>query len=200
MWVTRKLVMFGFFCFINGLKMPKYLKSCRENDPELNKCALKNGNDAIPYIVKGDRHYRIPNMIPFRVSLIEVDGGDSFNVKMRDLEIYGIDRIKLADIDINIPEKKIKIILKSDLMEVGGTYEIDAKFLVLPIKGTGPANITLYNPVLTYTQEWGLKMKKGEFHLYIKNSQITYDVTKAIYNFDNLFNGNEELGNTNPFF
>ncbi|XP_045468082.1 circadian clock-controlled protein daywake-like [Harmonia axyridis] len=170
------------------------MKACRARDPDLNKCALKNGNEAIRYIVKGDRKYRIPRMIPLEIPSVTVKGGKNLNVKMDNLKIYGLDKAKLIDINIDLPRKIFKIVLSAETITVIGDYDIDAKVLILPIKGRGPSNITLYNPVITYTQEFELEMRRGDYHGYIKNSELHYEIDRVFYYFGNLFDGNEQLG------
>ncbi|XP_044760922.1 uncharacterized protein LOC123318379 [Coccinella septempunctata] len=175
-------------------KFSRYMKACRANDPELNKCALRNGNAAIPHIVKGDRKYRIPRMTPLEIPSVTVSGGKNLNVKMDNLKIYGLEKAKLVDIDLNLPRKTIKLVLKAETITVIGNYDIDAKILILPIKGKGPANITLYNPVMTYAQEFELEVRRGDYYGYIKNSELHYDIDRVFYHFGNLFDGNEQLG------
>ncbi|KAL3278928.1 hypothetical protein HHI36_016446 [Cryptolaemus montrouzieri] len=133
-------------------------------------------------------------MMPFKISSVNVHGGENFKIKMDDIEVWGIDKTKLVDIDINTFRRTIKIVLTVDILNIGGTYDIDARILVLPIRGKGPANITLHKPVMTYVQEWGLKELNGEIYGYTKNSKLAYDIERAEYNFQNLFNGNERLG------
>lgn len=81
-------------------------------------------------------------------------------------------------------------------LELLGDYKIKGQ-IILPINGEGKANITMYD--VTSTQDFkGEYYTKpdGETYLNVTEYKIKFKPKKATFYFDNLFNGDKELGRT----
>lgn len=75
-----------------------------------------------------------------------------------------------------------------------GDYEISGQILVLPISGKGKFNTTLIRPKTKTNTTAEVYEKKGKKYIKFKKYTITNEPEKSILNFDNLFNGNKQLG------
>lgn len=80
---------------------------------------------------------------------------------------------------------------------IDGNYDIDGKLLTLPIVGNGPLHIQLDDVELKFI--FDLEFIKQENNItYAKVIKTTFDseIGKSLYKLDNLFNGDDKLGNS----
>ncbi|XP_030751750.1 uncharacterized protein LOC115879198 [Sitophilus oryzae] len=191
-------ILFVGFCsvfleFTNG-DIPSYIGICAVG-PEFNECAVKVGNQAIPYILKGDKKYKIPNMLPLQISEVNVNTGPNLKLKIVNLNIVGLDTATLVDVGVDTEKQSMLISLNIDKINLLGSYEIDGKILVLPLTGNGRCNITIVDGNFKYTFNYKLESRNGvEYAVMLPNDNLDFVVRRAIFDFDNLFNGNKEMG------
>lgn len=91
---------------------------------------------------------------------------------------------------INLDKKRWEFSGKSDYWQFDGDYEMDGRILILPIKGKGNSNIKIDNPQFRFFFDYVIE----NGHMKITNSSINGPLAKVQYNFENLFNGNKQLG------
>ncbi|XP_023309700.1 protein takeout-like isoform X1 [Anoplophora glabripennis] len=183
-------------------KLASFIKPCKRNDPDLNGCAKRNGLEAIPYLLKGDKEYKIPNLSPLHLPQIDIASGGNFKIKFNDIVLSGLETVDFRDININLKKKTIRVTVAFSSVNLKGQYEMDGRILVLPLKGNGPADLTFDDVVVDYFFQFEL-IKKGDGKEYINpdiKPEIKYTLRNAHYHFDNLFNGDKLLGDqTNAF-
>lgn len=81
-------------------------------------------------------------------------------------------------------------------MEFISDYEMSGRILVLPIVGKGKSNVTMYN-LTTKHEIYGEPVEKdGEMYMKIKKYHVKFYPKKMTMNFENLFNGDRQLGST----
>ncbi|XP_067014495.1 protein takeout [Anabrus simplex] len=182
--------------YSTALKLPSYFKPCSRNDPKFSECAVKHGREAIPTLIKGDPKYRIPKMTPLKIEKIAVedDGNVGLNIVLEDISIYHLDKAELKDIKADFNTRDITLELFVPLLTILATHTISGRILILPIKGHGPANITLENVPLVYKLHYELETRKdGKQYVVPKENSITFDTTQAWLRFENLFDGDKTL-------
>ncbi|KAE8747576.1 hypothetical protein FOCC_FOCC005736 [Frankliniella occidentalis] len=85
-------------------------------------------------------------------------------------------------------------------LTLDGQYSIKGKVLVLPINGDGHCHLKLADPVLRADIR-GVPVKRGsETFFNVTTFAFTLETKKLSLNFENLFNGNKELGSTMNHF
>lgn len=178
---------------INGAHLPSYIKPCKR-DENLSKCAKEHGNAAIADIVKGDPKYKIPNLNPIVLPKVEVQAGDNLKIALKDLIIHGLENMVLDDISFDLDKKFIEIQLSTDYLKLNGEYDIDGRILILPIKGNGPAYLNFGPSVIKGRILFETGMKDGQEYITKMIPNFSYDISKPYYHFDNLFNGDKQLG------
>ncbi|KAJ8922087.1 hypothetical protein NQ315_008728 [Exocentrus adspersus] len=159
-----------------------------------NECALKNGQYAIPFLIKGDRSLKIPNMNPLKVPLVELNGTNSIHLKLKDAKVYGLEKLKILNVSTDFDKRQARIISSLDRIDILADYEINGRMLIFAITGHGPLNLTMYNGTYQYDVEWDLVSRDGKVYFNITNSKYDYAVGKITYEFKNLFNGDKLLG------
>nr|CAD7431005.1 unnamed protein product [Timema monikensis] len=187
-----------------ALRLPHYLKSCKV-DASFEACALKNGQDSIATLVKGDPQYRIPKLEPLGLDEIKIDQGSGpvqLSLTGKDVKVHGLSHAVLKSIKFDSDSKLLDIGFTIDKVIVLAKYDISGKVLVLPITGTGDLNITLDELSGVYKVKLDLKKneKDGKDYAQINNSDFKFSTKRAHFQLDNLFNGDKALGdNMNVF-
>lgn len=187
-----------------ALKMPSYITPCRKDDPNLSECVVKAGRAAIPFFVNGDRKYKIPNLNPLTVYDFKVSQGTrsvGLKIHMKEAHVYGLPEMEFQSAKVDLKGKHIQWNLYGKTVEIGGIYNVTGNVLILPITGTGPANITLKNCKFNYTFDFDLyKRADGKDYMKVVSSNLTFDTTRVYVRLENLFNGDNLLGeNMNRF-
>ncbi|XP_050509198.1 circadian clock-controlled protein daywake-like isoform X4 [Diabrotica virgifera virgifera] len=197
MWAT--LITVSIFGLIIGnveagpKHLPSYITACKRNDPELNKCCLEQARIALPHIVDGDKRYGIPSFKPMKLEKVSVNSGN-LKIDLKDIELYGLPDADIQDLAVDLKKQSVKIVFKCPQIVILGKYVMDGKILVLPLNGAGDANVTIDNPVFTYTSDYKLVNKDGLDYAQLGDrNELSYDMTRVYFKFDNLFNGNEQL-------
>ncbi|XP_047107619.1 protein takeout-like isoform X2 [Schistocerca piceifrons] len=130
----------------SALKLPSYINPCSKNDPNLNDCAYKHAQEAIPSILKGDRKYNVPAMNPLKVSQIKVSPGDGsvgLGITFNDVNLYGVTDAIIKETNFDLAKNEAVIKASVPVAQMVGKYVVDGKILLVPIKGNGDCNITL---------------------------------------------------------
>ncbi|CAG9772212.1 unnamed protein product [Ceutorhynchus assimilis] len=109
--------------------------------------------------------------------------------------------MEVAYHNVDPKAQRVNIVFKNDFLTLSSQYTISGQILILPITGSGAANMTFYDSSFNYTFNYKLINKPdGKEYANITASSTDLDVTKAYFHLDNLFNGNKELGdNMNKF-
>ncbi|XP_050513387.1 protein takeout isoform X2 [Diabrotica virgifera virgifera] len=176
-------------------KIPSYIKPCSISAPNFEKCCLEHGKEALPRILKGDRKFGIPNMIPLLIPQINVNAGQGLRIFLKDVQVHGLDTTELIKVKIDTKAQKLSIRIKIPELKLLGKYDIEGKILVLRIEGNGDFNIVAFNGEYEYNANFLLHNIGGEdfFDLADKDT-LDFVVKDLKVHLDNLFNGDKALG------
>ncbi|CAH1176476.1 unnamed protein product [Phaedon cochleariae] len=193
---TILLIVSAILVSSNGKRLPSYIKPCRKDDPNLNKCAKEHAIQAIPAILKGDKSLGNPPLVPLHLDSIEIKPSEKLTIKLIDIKLMGLETIKLYDVSIDLKHRHVMTKQSFKRINLEGQYSIDGKLLLLNLHGSGPANLTFDNVDVTYGVYYKLITKKDGKQYIDQNltSNVEYSLGKSHYQFDNLFNGNPEIG------
>ncbi|KAJ8979599.1 hypothetical protein NQ317_019487, partial [Molorchus minor] len=145
-----------------------------------------------------DKSYRYPNLTPLNLPLIDIKPTDKLSITLKDVVLQGMESTEVRDIVLDLPKRNIKVTVAFKRLTLDCQYDIDGQILVLPIKGNGPAKMIFDGVVVDYSFDYDL-IKKTDGLQYIDPNirpKVTYTLDNAHYKFDNLFNGDKNLGDT----
>ncbi|XP_022909532.2 protein takeout-like [Onthophagus taurus] len=195
--LKRSLCVFLGLFFIELLKaeeLPNYIKKCKLSDPNMNECFVKNANDAIPTLVKGDPTFKLINMSPVVIPVVNLGSGPNLEMKLTQVTSNNIKDFRLSKANFDLKSNKIWLNSKMDRLEVISNYFIKGQILVLPINGEGKSNITFIGNDMTYEADIGSKDINGIKYYTIENPTLKAIPDKVYFHFDNLFGGDPNLG------
>ncbi|CAH1400916.1 unnamed protein product [Nezara viridula] len=198
MFATAFLVCSSLVVFLDAASLPPYIKKCK-NDKTLNECILKNSKEAIKGLVKGDAKLGIPVLEPLKVDKIEhttsASRSVSLNFTLSEINVYGIPKSELVKSELDTSKHIIKFNFKIPQLKLKCNYNLNGKFLVVPVVGNGKLTLTIDNVFATFSTNYNLVKKKGaEYIDLVLPAKLTYTTTKVSPVFENLFNGDKNLG------
>ncbi|KAK9504240.1 hypothetical protein O3M35_010615 [Rhynocoris fuscipes] len=197
-YVALFSILVGILPFTLQLKLPSYIKTCRQNDPKLNECVVKNGRLAIPKFINGDTKYRVPRLDPLDITELKVHQGSKqlgLTMALRDCKVTGLKHAQFIAARTDLNRRHIEWDFYHPFITIAGKYDMAGQVLVLPIRGRGTANITLTNMKTMFKFDFDLvKRDDGEEYMKVTKTDIDTDIGHAIFRFNNLFNGDRLLG------
>uniref|UniRef100_A0A8D8YMH6 Protein takeout n=1 Tax=Cacopsylla melanoneura TaxID=428564 RepID=A0A8D8YMH6_9HEMI len=187
----------------NCLKLPSYTKPCSRHDPKLNECVVRHGQAAIPLFINGDPKYRVPKMDPLYIKQLTVNQGSrqiGLALTLKNFNIYGLKNIKFKKARTELEKRHIEWDFEIPSVLILGQYDISGKVLILPITGTGDANVTITNLKITYKYDWVYVTRKGKQYMNITSSKLLFENGRTYFDLKNLFNGDKMLGGQMNYF
>ncbi|KAG5866849.1 hypothetical protein JTB14_020669 [Gonioctena quinquepunctata] len=177
------------------MDLPSYIKPCSKSAPDFENCCLQSGRAAIPSFLKGDKDYDIPNLTPLVLPKMTIDAGIGLKIAVSDMQVYGFEGTDLKQVKLDPKTRKALIKLDIPRLEIIGKYVVDGKVLMLPIKGDGAVNVTVVGGKYQYAFDFNLEEIAGEEYAVINpKDKLDFKVERAHFKLDNLFGGDQRLG------
>lgn len=183
-----------------ALELPSSFKVCNRTlpDPEYYQCIANSARDAIVSMAGGLKSFKILPVEPLTMESVKIGGSQgsvSLKQEYRNIKLYGLTKglvVKNYHIDWD------KCLLTSEAynprVDFVADYKLDGKILLLPVKGSGKSNITMYDLKTQNDIHCEKYEKKGVPYLRITKYNIKFTPDHVSIRFDNLFNGDSILG------
>ncbi|CAH0587017.1 unnamed protein product [Chrysodeixis includens] len=180
----------GLFCSVVSMELPSYISSCSRSDPNLNECALKSARESIHQFSLGDKERGLPSLDPLLVSemVVYIPNKQGIKVVFKDNSFSGLSKLHLESLSFDLEKKQIRADALVNL-DVKNKYDLSGKLLMLPVQSNGDAAIHLKNTLL-HIRYWydHVEGPDGKIHWKINKHDIKYEVEKATFRLENLFN------------
>ena len=183
-----------------AIELPSNFKLCNRAlpDKEYYDCIASSVKEAVVSLAGGLKNFKILPVEPLAVdsvSIGEPHGSVALKQEYRNIKLHGLTKgiqVKNYHIDWD------KCLLSSDStnpqVDFVADYRIDGKILLLPVRGSGKSNITMYD-LNTHNDIYCEKYQKnGETYLRVKKYIVKFSPSRVAMRFDNLFDGDSILG------
>ncbi|XP_044260426.1 protein takeout-like [Tribolium madens] len=192
--ITSCLIHFCLATLCFGGKLPSSFKKCHKND---NKCLSEAAADAIHQLNKPIKEANLPSLEPLEVPSLTIGAGSGpvgLEQKFKNVKIYGFTKPTTTRFELDLEKKSAHLECDFDEVKLIADYDINGKILLLPVYGSGPAQVILekVHGIENFTLEE--YEKKGKKHLKVVSEVLSLDPSLIKFNFDNLFNGDKALG------
>jgi hypothetical protein len=176
--------------------IPNYIHICKRSDPHVARCIRESVEILKPRLKSGIPEINVPSLEPLRIDEIAIFRGEPpSNLKafLRNIDVHGASDFQITKLKLNIDKNTYRLGVRFPKMTMVGDYDIDARLLVVPIKGSGKftADITdidgqgvLKAEIIQHTGHRQLNFTSFDFAIKIGDYNI---------HLDNLFNGDEVL-------
>ncbi|XP_044266494.1 protein takeout-like [Tribolium madens] len=184
----------GFTCAVR--EIPDYIHVCKRSDPHVAKCIRESVEVLRPRLKQGIPELDVPSLEPLHINEITIFRGDPpSNLKafLRNVKVHGASDFQITKLKVNVDKNTYRVGVKFRKMTFDGDYDIDARVLVVPIKGTGKFSADISDVDGQGVLKAEIIEKNG--HREIKFTSFDFAIKIADYNIhlDNLFNGDEVL-------
>uniref|UniRef100_A0A2A4K402 Uncharacterized protein n=1 Tax=Heliothis virescens TaxID=7102 RepID=A0A2A4K402_HELVI len=184
------ILLVQFFDCVFSMGLPSYIKSCSRNDPNLNECALKSARESIHQFSLGDPERGLHPLDPLYVAemTVYIPNKQGFRVIFKDNYFTGLSKMHMENLKFDL-ENKMIIADAMVTLHVKNTYDLNGRFLVIPVKSNGDSFIHLKNTLL-HIRYWyeHVEGPDGKIYWKIYKNDIKYEVEKATFGLDNLLN------------
>ncbi|KAI5694011.1 hypothetical protein M8J75_009407 [Diaphorina citri] len=204
----------NFFCYVLFLvltvqiyaaNLPSYIKPCKRNSSDLNSCVIDIIKSLKPRFHQGLPELKIPILEPLNLPLVTLDSSGSqvvnFKANFRNMKLHGAKALDVKDVKLDYKGRKLSMVLHLPKVYMTSDYDMNGKVLVLPIRGNGKCsgNFTDVEADVLFSGKFYEKNHK-QFVKLDATPKVSIKLGNSEMHFDNLFNGNEELGrSTNNF-
>lgn len=175
--------------FVTEAKIPDDIKLCKKDDPRLNDC-LKNLFESLrPKLVQGIPEIELPPLDPLVLKeLVVLPGGrGQMRAIGHNIKVTGVSNIQINHLKANVEKLEIDVGVFFPFLKFEGSYDVDAKFANLAVKGKGPLRGNA-------SEITGNALLKGKFveingEKFVQFTNIDVDVDVKDYNVrvDKLF-------------
>ncbi|KAG5888306.1 hypothetical protein JTB14_022194 [Gonioctena quinquepunctata] len=184
-------------------KLPSYFKICHQSDPNLEACLKKSVDELRPLLTKGIPELSIPSCEPLRIPEVVIDQGTG-PVALRsvytDIKVYGPSKFVIKQIKVDLKKDKLRLKFWLPQLEVICNYTLDGKILMMPIAGTGLSKANYSDIDATVTVKAERIKKDGAIYYNVKDLFVNFDIARAQILFQDLFNGDKDLGEAMNIF
>ncbi|XP_075236270.1 protein takeout-like [Lycorma delicatula] len=190
----------GFpFTTTDKLKDSDVINVCHTSDPGYNQCVKKMLHSLKPYLIKGVPKLKIPSVEPMIVPQILIQQGSgpvSIDSKFTNQKFHGITNYTVTSLKIEPDKYRIEFDVSLPWLYVEGDYAIKGQMLVLPISGSGDSWSNYTSVTGKAIINGHPEIKNGKKYFELDDFKFSINVKKAIIHMNNLFNGNQQLGDS----
>ncbi|KAF2900824.1 hypothetical protein ILUMI_05363 [Ignelater luminosus] len=184
---------------VNAEELPPEYQRCKHDDPKFSECMKDAVQTSLLKLENGISSLKVPTIQPLNVPSITIgEGKGAVNVvqKYKNYNLYDLSTGKIGNFNAKITDNEFSMEFDIDYEEVRfeADYSFNGRILLLPIIGDGKCTVKLQKLKAKFTLHAETTEKKGKKYLKVKNCTLALTPGKVIYNFENLFNGDERLG------
>ncbi|XP_024082874.1 protein takeout-like [Cimex lectularius] len=180
---------------VESVKLPSHWARCK-NDTSLNDCLKISIQNAMRDLGKGNRTLGVQPLDPWKMKLFVYNHGSiSTDLKLtaRDVSVIGFKNAKVDYVRTNWETMDLQI--NTPKLVLFGKYGVEGRVVFVPIEGKGNFRITIDDLTSRMKFVFEKYNKKGKEFIRVKESTLVPDAKNISVRFDNLFNGNKDLGN-----
>ncbi|KAK6641547.1 hypothetical protein RUM44_013259 [Polyplax serrata] len=185
---------------VNSLahSLPKSFKQCRKSDPELGKCLQGAVLDAFNKMrTAGIPSLGVLPLEPLVVNDIKIDPGADGPVTLKlhfmNLKMHGIPDSNFIQYNADLNNAKLTTTAFTSKLWFEADYRADGKVLLLPVKGAGKCNVTLFDLKTDAELKFKPEVKRGETFWIIQSFKNKFNPKKVTVFFDGLLKGDRRL-------
>ncbi|KAJ1530862.1 hypothetical protein ONE63_005705 [Megalurothrips usitatus] len=152
----------------------------------------------LPLLRGGQPRLGLPPLEPLLIQELTISqGGDgpiSLALTFRDFATTDLTTARMLSASIDLDKMTLDAETFVGRCVATGQYSAKGRVLVLPVSGNGTSRVVLYNTTSQWHADGKRVTKNGKDYLEVTSASIVLNPKKMEMQFDNLFNGEAELG------
>ncbi|KAF5297031.1 hypothetical protein FQA39_LY12245 [Lamprigera yunnana] len=194
-------LLLGSLCIVSIKcgKLPPDMKTCHRSDADMGHCLKDAIQDALPKLKDGIPSIHFSPIEPFIISDLTIGaGGKAVNVvqNYKNMIIHDLTKSKINSAKVKYDSDNFhgEFDIIVPYVKAEADYTVDGKVMMFPVQGNGKCSFIFKDVKLTLEMHGSKFEKKGVEYLKIQDVSVKYVPKHAEFHFDNLFNGDKELG------
>lgn len=182
-------------------KLPADIRRCSRSDPALPDCLRDAVQETLPKLKDGLPKLGLPKLDPLYLTELRISQGGSgplnMDLSLRDLVTTGLlDDDKVYNASIDLTSMTINATFTFKRAVAKSNYTIKGRVLLLPVTGSGESKVVLHECFCVWKIQGKKLTKNGKDYFEVVGVKLKMTPKKMEMKFDNLFNGDKQLGNT----
>ncbi|XP_047107692.1 protein takeout-like [Schistocerca piceifrons] len=198
-WKILGLAMTFAMASASPKNLGDYFSLCERSNADLSGCVVRSILDAKPRLSKGIPEMNLPPMEPLLIPLLENtegSGNNQFSQKLSNVSIHGLSQFVIKECRVPRNLTRFYLDMFTPVITFDAQYEIHGRVLALPISGSGDCKL-VFNEVRTIADVPISRVQRdGKEYLHADPFKWIIRAESGTVHFDNLFNGDEKLGET----
>ncbi|CAH1383484.1 unnamed protein product [Tenebrio molitor] len=169
-------------------------KKCNRKRKDFGECLAQAVEDAVGQLTKPFKEVGLNSLDPLEVPSMTIapgSGPTNFQQNYKNMKIIGFSKPKISKFDVNFDKKVVTLQCTFPKIVMAFDYDFNGKILLLPFYGKGPGTFSIDNMKYFITFNLEEYQKDGAKHFKITDSKLVIDPELIIFQFDNLFDGDE---------
>ncbi|XP_075236822.1 protein takeout-like [Lycorma delicatula] len=175
-------------------KIPSYIKICKRNDPHVEECILNSVEQLRPRLVNGIPELDVPALEPLTLPEVVVSRGGNFRAVGTNVIVRGASNFKVTKLKVDLKKNIFYIGIEIPHLTFDAQYDVNARILVVPVKGKGPIKANATDVVGDVVLKARKVKREGETYIEFKSIDIDLKIENYSVRLENLFNGDKALG------
>ncbi|XP_049824583.1 protein takeout [Aethina tumida] len=195
-WI-KFLVFVAAIVAVPAAKLPSSFGRCHKSDAQFEDCLRKNIEGAIHALAKGAPQLGLNRLEPLEIPSLTIGQGTGpvqVEQNFHDVLIHGLTGSKVEAATADLEKNLITATSLTPELRLEAKYDMSGRVLLLPMVGKGPCNVTLLNTRINHRIALEQYEKNGSAYWKVKAFNVIMKPGKVTYKFDNLFDGQKQLG------
>lgn len=179
-------------------KLPATWGKCRRSDKQtFPQCIRKNVEFAVQSLRQPTPELGLTTFDPLDIPELYIGAGQGpvdVAQHFKNVKLHGLTNVKVIKTNFDWDKKVMQTESINPELILEADYTMKGRVLLLPIVGDGPCNVTLLNMRINHYMTFDYVVRKGKTYMKATDFQVTMNPEKVVFKFDNLFNGQKELG------
>nr|CAD7269437.1 unnamed protein product [Timema shepardi] len=179
------------------IETASYIEICSRNDPNIENCIINSIEKVRPKLLTGIPELDVPPIEPLVLKEVVVSRGANaaiFRAVGSNVKVYGPAQFQITGLKVDLKNMVFYINLKLPELYFDGDYDVNARILILPLRGKGPIKANATDCTADVVLRGQVYKKKGEDYLRFQSIEIDLKIGKFHVHLDNLFGGDKVLG------
>ncbi|XP_012219468.1 protein takeout-like [Linepithema humile] len=195
---TIAIFYFAVIATTIAVELPSNFKTCKRSDPNMSQCLTNVVKEAIIFLADGLESLKIEPLeqMKFEFKINGTHGPVQMTQEYQNGKLYGLTkRFELHDFQIDWDNSVMKFYVFHEEISFLGDYKVQGKILVVPVYGNGKFKMSVYNVTTHHEIYFKTFEKNRESYIRVNKYFIKTFYKRVTLHYDNLFDGNEALGN-----
>ncbi|XP_044260730.1 protein takeout-like isoform X2 [Tribolium madens] len=193
----RLLIWFSFLAISLSHELPSTFQKCPRKGPNFSQCSVKAVENAVRQLTRPIKEVGLPVIDPLEVPSMTIapgNGPTKFQQNYKNMKVWGYSKGQFSKFDFDFGQKTVTLDVLFPELVFEFEYDFNGTILVLPFQGHGPG-VAIFEKIKYFFDFWLEEYTRGGRKYYrVVRNRLVMEPELIKFKFDNLFNGDKELG------